>query len=81
MKNNITYELIENNCYVQNELHISYGIIAYHKAESEGSKNIVATVYGITEDKKKLSELIDKCNRLKLSVMHLYDVIDDFLAE
>ncbi|MCI8497707.1 MAG: hypothetical protein HFE85_05620 [Clostridiales bacterium] len=35
----------------------------------------------ISLDQGKLTALIDKCNQLGLHVLHLMDVIEDFLAE
>ena len=37
------------------------------------------TMYAVT--KKKIVQLVDMCNTLRLDYVHLYDVIDDFLSD
>ncbi len=49
--------------------HIAYGITV---------GNI--SIHDITSDKDKILLLVELCNRLKLSPLHLRDVVDDFLV-
>lgn len=74
--NQITYILTENRCCNEMNVKTFYGIQI-----SDGSNRIIATVRDITTDGNRLSELIRTCNLLALSPLHLYDVIEDFLAE
>ena len=76
---NITYAVSEERYTFGNETRISYGIVVYSNARQDGSKTIVASVRDITFDKASLTKLVDDCNRLKLSTVHLNDVIEDFL--
>ena len=78
---NVVYALSEEKIYLGNEHRISYGIVACSCAEANGTATIVASVHDITASRENLSELVDDCNRLGLSVMHLADVVEDFLSK
>ncbi len=73
----VTYEMIEEINGLGDSRRISYGIAAYAGTETV----MVSSIHDITSDKQKLADLIGKCNRLELSLIHLADVIEDFLAE
>ena len=77
---NISYAISEERYTFGNETRISYGIVAYSNADQEGSKTIVACVRDVTSDKASLSKLVNDCNRLELSTVHLSDVVEDFLS-
>lgn len=78
---NITYGITEEIYVAGNSRRTSYGIAVYDNAEEDGTATILEAVHDITSDKQSLSELVDLCNRLELSTIHLYDVIEDFLSE
>ena len=78
---NVTYAVAEEKYVIGNESRISYGIVAYSNAEQEGTATIVASIRDITSDKNRLKRLVDDCNRLKLSTVHLYGVVEDFLSD
>ena len=78
---NITYAVSEERYTSGDEVRISYGIVAYSNAAQDGSKTIVASVHDITSDKASLSKLVNDCNRLELSTVHLSDVVEDFLLK
>jgi len=77
---NITYAVSEEKYTFGNETRISYGIVAYSNADQDGSKTIVASIRDVTSNKERLVELVNDCNRLELSTVHLNDVIEDFLV-
>ena len=77
---NITYAISKEIYAFGNEARTSYGIVAYSDADMDGSKTIVASVRDITSDRVALTKLVDDCNRLELSCVHLNDVVEDFLA-
>ncbi len=77
----ITYEITEETHSVLNSVRVSYGIAAYTNADLNGTVAIVVSVKDITSDKQKLTEFVQKCNRLKLSSIHIYDAIEDFLID
>ena len=78
---NITYAVSEEKYTFGNEMRTSYGIVAYSNAKQDGSKTIVASVRDVTSDKAGLTKLVNDCNRLKLSTVHLNDVVEDFLLQ
>ena len=77
---NITYAVSEERYTFGNETRTSYGIVAYSNANQDGSKTIVASMRDITSDRVALAKLVNDCNRLELSTIHLNDVIEDFLT-
>ena len=77
----LTYAVTEERYALGNESRTSYGIVAYANAEQGGTATIVASVRDITSDKKRLKKLVDDCNRLVLSPVHLHDVVEDFLSD
>ena len=78
---NITYAVSEERYTFGNETRTSYGIVAYSNADQDGSKTIVASVRDVTSDKTSLTKLVNDCNRLELSTVHLNDVAEDFLLK
>ena len=78
---NITYAVSEERYTSGDEVRISYGIVAYSNADRDESKTIVASVRDVTSDKAGLSRLVNDCNNLKLSIVHLNDVVEDFLLQ
>ena len=78
---NITYAISEKKYAFGNETRTSYGIVAYSNADQDRSKTIVASVRDITSDKTGLTKLVNDCNRLELSTIHLNDVVEDFLLK
>ncbi len=68
----VEYRLTEET---ESARHITYGICA---VDSESGETY-AFRNAITEDRNRLSALIGLCNDLKLSLIHLDDVIEDFL--
>lgn len=77
---NVTYGMTEEVYSLGAERRVSYGIAAYADAE-DGTATIVASIHDVTADKQALSELVETCNRLELSLLHLDDVIEDFLTD
>ena len=78
---NITYAVSEERYTFGDEVRTSYGIVAYSNDIQDGSKTIVASVRDITSDKTSLTKLVNDCNRLELSTVHLNDVVEDFLLK
>lgn len=59
---------------VDGKEHIGYGIGCHQE-----NTNII--IEDITLERNALIELIDQCNALRLSTIHLYVVIEDFLVD
>ena len=78
---NVTYAVTAEKYALGEEKRTSYGIVAYANAEQDGTAPLVASVRDITFDKQRLIKLVDDCNRLELSTVHLPDVVEDFLSD
>ena len=79
--NEITYGISEEKYTLGNDRRTSYGIVAYADTKASGTAIIVASVNDITDDESKLSDFVDMCNRNELSLIHLSDAVEDFLAD
>ena len=77
----VTYVLTEEKYTLEQQTRISYGIAACSHSDTDGTATVITSVHDISEDKEELSKLVQTCNCLELSVVHLRDVIEDFLAE
>ena len=64
------YKVIEDKVSIEGQSLITYGI----------SYNDI-TIHDISIRKDKIVKLINKCNYYNLDPIHIYDVIEDFLAE
>ena len=73
-KKTVTYQIRKDVLHNENGQYTSYGINVSQNGR------IIKTIKDISLRKKPLAELVKLCNRLKLSVIHIDDVIDDFLA-
>ena len=65
------YEVISDSL----DGYVFYGIAVYSAVG-----DMIAEVRDISTNGAAVSNLVDKCNKLELSLLHLYDVIDDFLG-
>ena len=70
---NFTYTVISNNEARMEGTGICYGIAA------ENGGEVLDMVCDITSDWDEISNLVDKCNRNKLSLVHMRDVVEDFI--
>ena len=77
----IAYGIVETHNSVDGNTYTSYGIAAYARAEHSDTVPMIASINNITTDRKKLTELVQSCNLLKLSLIHLNDVVEDFLID
>ncbi len=76
----ITYGLIEERYSANGHARTAYGIAIYADAEADGTATVIASVHDITSDVQALTDLVQRCNRVRLSPIHLEDVIEDFLT-
>lgn len=77
----VTYGILEEKHTLCGISRISYGIAAYANAEEDGTAAVLASIGDITSNKQKLEALVFYCNRLELSVVHLKDIVEDFLGQ
>lgn len=79
--NLITYGLIKETYKIEGDEMISYGIAVLENIKAENVVLILDSVRNISTNRAKVENLIKRCNELKLSVIHLQDVIDDMLNQ
>ena len=77
----ITYGVSTEIYEWKKECRTSYGIVAYADIDEDETATILASIRDISSDRKTVEELVQKCNLLNLSLYHLRDVVEDFLAE
>ena len=77
---NVKYSIIKEIYSFDSEFHTSYGIAAYADTKDGGVPIILAAIHDITTDEKALIELVSRCNHLRLSTIHLNDIVEDFFA-
>ena len=53
----------------------SYGILAVDSADKE-----IFRISDISTDAASLSDLIEQCNRGGVSLLHIHDIVEDFLS-
>lgn len=74
----VTYQLVEESLWAEDVgIYNTFGICAYEaggKSEKE-----VAHVSDIFLIREKAEQFVDMCNKLKLDVIHLLDVIEDMI--
>ncbi len=74
----VTYGIIKEIYDLGENSRVSYGISAYDVVD--GSVVECDSVHDITSDKDKLIRLVELCNNLNLSIIHLHDIVEDFLV-
>ncbi len=73
------FGVIKQEYILGNEKRISYGIAAYADPENAGTACIIHSVPDICDDYEKICNFAELCNKAEMSVLHLDDVINDFL--
>jgi hypothetical protein len=76
-KYGITKEIYSN----ESNTRTAYGISTYENTDNTETEYALETVSDVTSDEEKLTELVEICNRLALSNLHLNDIIEDFLGD
>lgn len=70
------YIMVENK-YYDGTSKISFGIAYAEIYDNETT--VIKTISDITCDKQAIEKLIHLCNDLDLSIIHIEDVVEDFL--
>ena len=78
---NITSGLVEEHYAWNGGRRISYGIAIFADADTDGTVTVISAVHDITSDRSRLENLVQRCNDLDLSPIHLEDVVEDFLED
>ena len=79
--NDITYGLIKETYGDKKEFRIAYGVAVYANFETDKTATIVDAIHDVSNNEEKLNGFIKHCNCAKLSLIHFYDVIEDFLSD
>ncbi len=66
------FKLISSEIIIEGKITTVYGIETIGENERK--------IYNITPNKEKLEVLVDKCNKLRLSPIHIQDICEDFLV-
>ncbi len=74
MKNN-KYILIKSAFLSEGKLNLLYGV------RCVAGWRTLETCRGISSNKSSVQRLVLSCNRLKLSPIHLADVVEDFIEQ
>lgn len=75
-----TYGVIETMFSVESEKRTTYGIAVYANSATDGSATVLISISDISADRALIEELVNRCNRLQLSPLHLKDIISDFFS-
>jgi hypothetical protein len=73
------YQVSESQCRIEGRAYTVYGMAVYQQTSDPDSLIAVRTVPNISLSKTRVSDLVDRCNRLQPSLGHLDDIIEDFL--
>lgn len=61
------------------ETRTGFGIAAV--CDTAGTVIVLQSFIDLCSEQQAAAEFVDRCNTLELSLCHLQDVVDDFLAE
>lgn len=75
------YGIVEEKYSLNGNARIAYGVAVYAGKESDDIAKVIAAINDVSCDREKLIGFIRKCNEIKLSLVHLNDAVEDFLAE
>ncbi len=76
----VTYGIIEEVYSLGSDSRTAYGIAAYADVKTGGTAIVLQSIHDMTSDREKLQELVEICNCLNLSTVHLCEIAEDFLA-
>ena len=72
------YQVTESLCHIEGRTYTVYGIAICQRIAHRPLVT-VRVVPNISLSKARVSDLVDRCNRLQPSLHHLDDIIEDFL--
>lgn len=71
----IRYRVYEETLILEEKEYTAYGVAAFDSAGE-----LLCSVSDITLEKEKAAELARRCERLRLSPIHLKEVAEDFIV-
>ena len=72
------YIVVQNTYKNGNATRIGFGIAAIE--EYDGVTTILESISDLSSNVRSIERLVDICNNLQLDLIHLRDVVNDFLA-
>ena len=75
----IQYGIIKEEYFVGGGCRTTYGIVAYEDDKCS-APTVIAAVHDVTVNDQAISDLVSLCDFLKLSSIHIGEVVDDFLV-
>ncbi len=78
MISEITYGICKEIYFLGDKQRISYGIVIYSNAAEDETATIIASRHDVTAQYQTMKKLVDECNELKLSILQLDDVLEDY---
>lgn len=77
---NVKYKITEGTYESDDSVSKSYGIAVCANIGMNETTSVLALIQDITTDRDALDELVNLCNSMELSPLHIRDVIEDFLV-
>lgn len=59
---------------------VAYGIAAFSDVDADGFVTMLASAHDLTENKERINDLAARCNSEDLSLVHFWDVVEDFIG-
>lgn len=75
----VKYETTEEQL-LENEKVMTYGILVYYYDDISCENTKIVSINDISTYKEQVEKLVNLCNKLSLSPLHLMDVILDFIS-
>ncbi len=75
----VCYQIMKELYQDEDHSYITYGIAVYAISKQTKEATPLSVIHDITTDEQRLLSLIEQCNALELSLIHLPNVIEDFL--
>ena len=76
----ITYGIVKEEYLCGKTSRLSFGIAAYSNVEADESATVLEVINDISSNEQSIISFVEKCNGSKLSLCHLKDAIEDFIA-
>lgn len=73
---NVQYKSIEETYILEDNVYISYGIVAY---TVNNENEFIEVIHDISQNRIMVERLVELSNHLRLSTIHLTDVVIDMI--
>ncbi len=76
----VVYGIIKEEYSCNKSRRVAYGIAAYADEAGEESACVLASARDLSDEQASVEKLVALCNREQLSIEHLQDIAEDYLA-